>query len=1371
MKKKLMIVGLLALVLAALLWWVLGSQQKNKAVSFGTELLENGDFEKVSGEGFPDGWLPESYLGYADITQFEIVEGMNGSGIRIINQSPNDSRYVQTVRVAPNTLYRFSGFIKAEAEGGRGANLSVADIYVFSEAVYQTDGDWQKIELYGKTGPNQKEVKLFARLGGYSGEAAGEASFDSLSLVAVQQSPEGVTISSWEKPQAVTSVGTSDVSEPSPFAPWLLVLYALSAFIMVYTAKSAQRAALRPVELTNKQQALGYLALLILFALVSRLWLANAVSGFPVDVSAFRAWANNMADSGPGRFYLLEGHRDYPPGYMLVLWPLGLLGKVMGTGATQVLVKLPSILCDLGIIILLYQVAGKYVSRLSAVLLAALYALNPLTYLAGSAWGQVDSVPSLLLIIAVLLIMKNRWRYALPVYVLAVLMKPQALMVGPLGLLALVMMFVWQKNRSMVKDVLLGIGFSLVVAAAVALPFFNEQNGIAWLIGLYGNTMSYYHYATVNAANLYFLFGMNWVDIGNTAPFLLRLTGSLTVIIPVIITFLRYFQQQPKEKKKIISKDTWPYALMMIPALLVLIPLSLASTGTLLMVSVFMIVAAMFFKGKDNANLPLLASILLIGFSVLGTMMHERYLFLAVALLTLSYTIRRDRRILILLIAVSALCFLNTGVALDRGIRIGGSMGNLDAPSASLVSDSAWLEYALSFLSLPLVSYSLYQGFVLSRQGNTTQELLIRSDNRALKSQSRFDFLKMRDRASFDRKDALLILLVTLMYAVLALVNLGSTKAPQQPWESSPERTEATLDLGEQRNFKLLLYGGIHWQDSDFQVEVSLDGEQFVSHPYQLRQGDLFAWRYLSHPYQRADGITEFDSIPRELEGRYVRISGMTSKLTLMEIIAQDFVTSENLPFVSANQGAEALIDEQDTIKGAPTWFNSMYFDEIYHARTAYEQRNALLGLEPSQIYETSHPPLGKVFMTFSVMLFGMTPFGWRFAGAMAGILMLPGMYLLGKQLTKRRSLGLFAMLLMMFDFMHFTQTRIATIDSFVTMFIIYAYFFMFRYMMLDHWRTKFNKKLVLLFLSGLMMGLGIASKWTGIYAGAGLAVLFFWTLGQNIARGLRIQRVDEKDLGEWVDNVPEVKNYGLRSASEAMQTCLWCLLFFIAIPAGIYYLSFLPVFISTPGGLTVSKVINANTGMFNYHSSPGLGADHPWSSPWHSWPLIRKPMYFYSGGVKNGSASVIWSFGNPLVWWGGLLALMMTVYTAVYQRFASARHHQANLNNDSPGILYDARPVMLLVAFLAQYLPWVLVPRGTYIYHYFPSVPFIILCMVLMTDYLYRRNRKAARLVWTVMTVLAAVLFIAFFPYISGVRVSTAWLDMMKWLPGWLYY
>jgi Dolichyl-phosphate-mannose--protein O-mannosyl transferase len=109
-----------------------------------------------------------------------------------------------------------------------------------------------------------------------------------------------------------------------------------------------------------------------------------------------------------------------------------------------------------------------------------------------------------------------------------------------------------------------------------------------------------------------------------------------------------------------------------------------------------------------------------------------------------------------------------------------------------------------------------------------------------------------------------------------------------------------------------------------------------------------------------------------------------------------------------------ALIDEPDTLealpalfadeaeqsrKAEPSWWNSTYFDEIYHARTAYE---FLQGTVP---YENSHPPLGKELMSVCVAVFGMTPFGWRLAGAIAGILMLPSMYLLGKQLRKKHGL------------------------------------------------------------------------------------------------------------------------------------------------------------------------------------------------------------------------------------------------------------------------------------------------------------------------------------------------------------------------------
>lgn len=75
--------------------------------------------------------------------------------------------------------------------------------------------------------------------------------------------------------------------------------------------------------------------------------------------------------------------------------------------------------------------------------------------------------------------------------------------------------------------------------------------------------------------------------------------------------------------------------------------------------------------------------------------------------------------------------------------------------------------------------------------------------------------------------------------------------------------------------------------------------------------------------------------------------------------------------------------------------------------------------------------PLGKVIMSLGIAIFGMVPFGWRVMGALAGILMLPAMYLLGKQLTKKSSFAFAAALMLALDCQHFTQTRIATIDSY----------------------------------------------------------------------------------------------------------------------------------------------------------------------------------------------------------------------------------------------------------------------------------------------------------------------------------------------------
>ena len=89
----------------------------------------------------------------------------------------------------------------------------------------------------------------------------------------------------------------------------------------------------------------------------------------------------------------------------------------------------------------------------------------------------------------------------------------------------------------------------------------------------------------------------------------------------------------------------------------------------------------------------------------------------------------------------------------------------------------------------------------------------------------------------------------------------------------------------------------------------------------------------------------------------------------------------------------------------------------------------------------------------------------------------------------------------------------------------------------------------------------------------------------------------------------------------------------------------------------------------------------------------------------------------------------------------------------------------------MSGYLPWVLVSILTFIYHYFASVPWIIIATAIMLKYLARRHKKLAYALAGVLAVAAVALFIAFYPLASGVEVPRAWCDAMNWFGGWMWY
>lgn len=1313
-------------------------------------LLVNGGFETLNDRNLPLGWYTEAYVQQEGFTVYSVSDyARTGEhGARIHNLGLNDARFAQRVAVEPDTLYCFSGYVKvAEMAGeGRGANLSIEGLYVFSESVYEVSEDWVYLALYGWTGDDQRSVTVFARVGGYSGEDQGMATFDDLSFRAVDEVPDGYAASAWYQQTVQAPPAVEEDAEAQPFWPWLLVMSAAYAALGVWMAGRLRtdRRSLR-----ESPRAPAFLWIGLALAAVVRLVVAWRVEGYQVDVNCFLAWGNTMAQHGPAGFYQNTSFCDYPPAYVYIMGLNALAANALHGAVPAIFVhKLVPMACDLLMAYGLYRFArGRRLSRDQAGMLGLLFAFNPAMLLNSAAWSQIDSVLCLCLAAVAWLAIEDRWAAVFPVYVLSALVKPQALMLGPLGLTAIILTIVRAahaepaQRKRVFRSMLIGLGVSALVALVVVVPFCFHQEKGTWLFELYGNTLASYPYATVNTANLYYLLGANWAGVGSACGW----------VGPAALALLAggwgaYLFVRQKGRKLPYLEPAVMAACDVAYLVMAALHATWAVLGATAMVMAFVVTLSCLIRSGRLEDLPLCGATLFILLYVLGIKMHERYLFPALILLAMAFVLRRDRRTLILLIAGSCTLFVNEGIILDNSLRLGSSLGHLN-------NDTLWLNSLLSVVNVALAGLAAWTCHGVCVLGG--EERLIEAKPagsakpEAPRSERRPAVYQPDAGLHWKRLDTLLMLAVTAVYAVVTFTTLGSTKAPQNPWKSTAYDEAVVIDLGQHYDDVRMLYF-CQVSYSDFSVAVSDDGEHWSEeYPAEMRQGQCYQWKYLTSFTGRYDtsGNRTFGSEPSRLSGRYVRITADQIGLILNEAIFRDeagnripatVLRAENAMTDSPNYSdPAAVLDEQDTLDGEPSWWNGTYFDEIYHARTAYEH---LHGMAP---YETSHPPLGKLIMAVGVAIFGMTPFGWRFAGALVGVLMLPVMYLLGKQLTKRTSIAFAAMAMMTLDCMHFTQTRIATIDSFPVLFIMLSWLFMLRFMQRDIVALPMRKVLPDLALSGFFMGCGLASKWIGAYSGMGLAVMYFWMC----ARHLRL--------------------HGKAAFRRVLQLCLWCLLFFVAVPLAIYLLAYVPYFAyahieSLPEFLR--RVWDANFGsygMLAYHSQPGRGMDHPFYTPWYDWPTCRKPMYYASPKfTPEGWSYALWCFGNPAVWLVGLagIAAVAVVWGKRHVERGQGQRWSVRLTAST----WDVSPAFVLVGILAQYLPWTLVPRGTYIYHYFASVPFLILGTVLTLHWLQERKPRLGRIVLAGYLVVCLGFFVLYFPYASGLLTPTWWLDLL---------
>ncbi len=172
--------------------------------------------------------------------------------------------------------------------------------------------------------------------------------------------------------------------------------------------------------------ARGLLAILLV-GLAFRLIIAYVLlpgSGFGVDRASFIAWANDLAAHGPGGFYGRVSFIDYTPGYLYVLWLLGIVGSWLG--GLGDLIKLPAILADVAVGYLVHQLVVELGgSRRAALLGALLFVVNPVTWFDSAVWAQVDSFGLVFLLLALRELWRDHPERAAILATIAAVIKPQ----------------------------------------------------------------------------------------------------------------------------------------------------------------------------------------------------------------------------------------------------------------------------------------------------------------------------------------------------------------------------------------------------------------------------------------------------------------------------------------------------------------------------------------------------------------------------------------------------------------------------------------------------------------------------------------------------------------------------------------------------------------------------------------------------------------------------------------------------------------------------------------------------------------------------------------------------------------------------------
>jgi len=421
-------------------------------------------------------------------------------------------------------------------------------------------------------------------------------------------------------------------------------------------------------------------------------------------------------------------------------------------------------------------------------------------------------------------------------------------------------------------------------------------------------------------------------------------------------------------------------------------------------------------------------------------------------------------------------------------------------------------------------------------------------------------------------------------------------------------------------------------------------------------------------------------------------------------------------------------------------------FDEIFYARNAcrFVVDTASCGID--DLVSGAHPPLGNWLIGIGIRIFGYDEFGWRIASAVAGTLSVALLYMVVRRLlaghvsTAAATAGATAAAgLLATDFLDLVQSRVAMLDSFVTMLVIAVVLCVVQDggrqrgprgedLGAPHWLRRLSVGRPWRLAAGIALGSAVAVKWSGGYVAVGLVVLLVaWEVAACASRPG--EPGGRSALGDAFR----------REAGPS-------LVLLGVVPVVVYLASYIGrvdgdlIALPWREGSAWRGILEHQLAMLRFHI--GLAGDHPYeSAPW-SWILLERPVA-YSFTASGGAYREVLAIGNPLTWWPGAVALL-----AVAVRWARS------------GASVARPELVILAAALSTYLPWLVLSGSrsqVFIWYLLPTIPFLYAALGLWAALAW--SSLPGRLATGLAALAVAVSFVFFYPILTAAPLTPdAW-------------